>query len=515
MSKLIKKIVIVGGGTAGWITAAMLAKQHCRGENSDVSITLIESDDIPTVGVGEGTFPTMRKTLSTIGISETDLIRRCDATFKQGAKFVSWRLNSDKEFYYHPFNVPSGYGKFDLTAYWQKDENRHQYGRFAEAVDFQDQICEAGLAPKKIVTPEYQSILNYAYHFDAVKVAKLIQEKAVELGVQHVVDKVIDVGQNANEYIEFVVCEKSGKISGDFFVDCSGFAALLIGKTMKVPFLPANKILFNDTAIATQVPYDDEEDIACHTIATGKEAGWIWDIGLSSRKGMGYVYSSNHTSDENAMRTLEQHIGPKAKSLSFRKIPFNSGYREKFWHKNCVAIGLSAGFLEPLEASALILVDNSVEWISERLPTDFNSMEIIAKQFNHGFTKKWQAIVDFLKLHYVLTERTDEAYWRDNMQPESMSERLIESLALWKHHPPHLNDTDAQYDVFPIASIQYVLYGLNFKTDVSAQHYLYNDDKLAQQHFQHNLKMQAKIQASLPNHRALINMIKEHGLQKI
>ena len=167
MSKLIKKIVIVGGGTAGWITAAMLAKQHCRGGNSDVSITLIESDDIPTVGVGEGTFPTMRKTLSTIGISETDLIRRCDATFKQGAKFVSWRLNSDKEFYYHPFNVPSGYGKFDLTAYWQKDENRHQYGRFAEAVDFQDQICEAGLAPKKIVTPEYQSILNYAYHFDA------------------------------------------------------------------------------------------------------------------------------------------------------------------------------------------------------------------------------------------------------------------------------------------------------------------------------------------------------------
>ena len=142
-------------------------------------------------------------------------------------------------------------------------------------------------------------------------------------------------------------------------------------------------------------------------------------------------------------------------------------------------------------------------------------MEIIAKQFNHGFTKKWQAIVDFLKLHYVLTERTDEVYWRDNMQPESMSERLIESLALWKHHPPHLNDTDAQYDVFPIASIQYVLYGLNFKTDVSAQHYLYNDDKLAQQHFQHNLKMQAKIQASLPNHRALINMIKEHGLQKI
>jgi tryptophan halogenase len=515
MNKAIKNIVIVGGGTAGWISAAMLAKQHCVDKNSDVNITLIESDQISTIGVGEGTFPTMRKTLRTIGISETELIRRCDATFKQGAKFVSWRLNDKKEFYYHPFNVPSGYGQFDMAAYWQKKENQQQYGRFAEAVDFQDQICEAGLAPKKIVTPEYQSILNYAYHFDAKKVAELIKEKAIEMGVNHVVDKVIDVNLDDNGYIEYLGCEKSGRINGDLFVDCSGFAALLIDKTMKVPFISAKKYLFNDFAIATQIPYDEGEDIACHTIATGQTAGWTWDIGLSSRKGMGYVYSSDHTSHEDAIKTFAEHIGPKAAGMDFRKIPFTSGYREKFWHKNCVAIGLSAGFLEPLEASALILVDNSVEWISERLPTDFNSMEIIAKQFNNGFIKKWEAIIDFLKLHYVLSERTDEAYWLDNIQKESMSDRLQDLLALWKYHPPHINDTDAQFDVFPIASIQYVLYGLNFKSDLSKQDYLYNNDMLAKKHFQQNLKMLDKIKSTLPNHREFIETIKLHGLQKI
>jgi hypothetical protein len=515
MNKAIKNIVIVGGGTAGWISAAMLAKQHSQAKNSNINITLIESDKIPTVGVGEGTFPTMRKTLKAIGISETELIRRCDATFKQGAKFVSWRLNDRKEFYYHPFNVPSGYGQFDMTAYWQKKENQEQYGRFAEAVDFQDQICEAGLAPKNIQTPEFESILNYAYHFDAQKVVDLIKEKALEYGVNHITDKLIDVHLDDTGYIDYLGCEKSGRINGDLFIDCSGFAAVLIDKTMKIPFIPAKKYLFNDFAIATQVPYDEGEDIACHTIATGQTAGWTWDIGLSSRKGMGYVYSSDHTTHENAIKTFAQHIGPKAEGMSFRKIPFTSGYREKFWHKNCVAIGLSAGFLEPLEASALILVDNSVEWISERLPTDFNSMEVIAKQFNYGFIRKWEAIVDFLKLHYVLSERTDEAYWRDNIQKESMSERLQDLLELWKYHPPHLNDTHAQFDVFPIASIQYVLYGLNFKSDLSHQNYLYDQDMLAKKHFKHNLKLLSQIQGTLPSHRDLIDKIKQYGLQKI
>lgn len=515
MNKAIHNIVVVGGGTAGWISAAMLAKQHCSNKNSNITVTLIESDQIPSIGVGEGTFPTMRKTLRTIGISETELIRHCDATFKQGAKFVSWRLNDSNEFYYHPFNVPSGYGNFDLTAYWQKTENQQQYGRFAEAVDFQDQICEAGLAPKKIITPEYQSVLNYAYHFDAQKVANLIKEKAISLGVIHIIDKVVDAKLDKGGYIESVNCEKAGQVKGDLFIDCSGFSGVLIDKTLKIPFISAKKYLFNDFAIAAQIPYDDEEDIACHTIATGQTAGWTWDIGLSTRKGMGYVYSSDHTSHEDAIKTFAQHIGPKAEGLSFRNIPFKSGYREKFWHKNCLAIGLSAGFLEPLEASALILVDNSVEWLSERLPADFNSMEIMSKQFNNGFIKKWEAIIDFLKLHYVLSERTDEAYWLDNIQKETMSDRLQDLLELWKFHPPHFNDTDAQFDVFPLASIQYVLYGLNFKSDVSSQNHLYQNDMLAQKHFQQNLKMLDKVKSSLPRHRDLIESIKKHGLQKI
>lgn len=514
MNKEIKRIVVVGGGTAGWITAAMLAKRHCNNQQNNIEVVLVESADIPTIGVGEGTFPTMRKTLRAIGISETELITRCDATFKQGAKFVSWRLDDPNEFYYHPFNVPSGYGKFDLTPYWQKPKFNDKYGRFAEAVDYQDQVCELGLAPKKISTPEYQSILNYAYHFDAAKVAMLIKEKAIALGVNHIVDEVISAELDEQEYVTALKCKKNERLTGDLFVDCSGFSSVLLDKTYKVPLVPANDCLFNDFALATQVPYDEGDDIACHTIATAKEAGWVWDIGLSSRRGVGYVYSSAHTSHEQAHQTLVKHLGPKAEQLMFRKIPFQSGYREKFWHKNCVAVGLASGFLEPLEASALILVDNAAEWITERLPVDFDSMAVIAKQFNHGFTKKWEAIVDFLKLHYVFAERKED-YWQDNIQTSSMSDRLQACLTLWKTKPPHIQDTDMQYDVFPVASIQYVLYGLGFTTNTDRQSYLYQHDQMAMKHFEHNLKSYEKIKQGLPNHKMLIEQIKQHGLPKI
>ena len=279
--------------------------------------------------------------------------------------------------------------------------------------------------------------------------------------------------------------------------------------------MSAKKYLFNDHAIVAQVPYDDGEDIACHTIATAQDAGWIWNIGLSSRKGMGYVYSNDYTSHEQAMKTFKEYIGPKSKDLNYRKISYQAGYREKFWHKNCLAIGLSAGFLEPLEASALILVDNSAEWISERLPADFDRMEIISKQFNKGFKKKWDAIIDFLKLHYVLSERTDEPYWRDNMNKDSISERLQDCLSLWKYHPPHHHDTDAQFDVFPVASIQYILYGLNFKTETEKQQHLYRNDRLANLHFKSNLDALHKLKNELPKHRELIEKIKKYGLQKM
>ena len=196
--------------------------------------------------------------------------------------------------------------------------------------------------------------------------------------------------------------------------------SLLLGQHYGVPFRSQKHVLFNDTALALQIPYADENSpIASQTISTAQSNGWIWDIGLPTRRGVGHVYSSAHTSDDaaearaahlhRAHRRAEEHAGTP------RKLSFNPGYREKFWHRNCVAIGLSAGFIEPLEASALALVELSAAMLSDQMPATRDAMDIVARRFNDSFTYRWERVIDFLKLHYVLTQRTDSAFWRDNV----------------------------------------------------------------------------------------------------
>jgi tryptophan halogenase len=515
MVQQVRSIVIVGGGTAGWLTAGIVAARHQgRMKAGEFSVTLIESPDIKIIGVGEGTWPTLRSSLQKMGVSETQLFRECDAAFKQGAKFARWTTGAADDAYYHPLMIPQGFTQLNLVPHWLgKPDGR----TFCEAVCAQQQLCDEGLAPKTITTPEYRAVANYAYHLDAGKFAPFLQRHCTQqLGVRHVLADVVSVKQAPSGDIESVATRQAGAIAGDLFVDCSGFAALLLGKTLGVPFKDCSDVLFCDTALAVQVPYETPDaPMTSHTIATAQRAGWIWDIGLPTRRGTGYVYSSRHASDDEAYETLMGYIGPQGHGLSPRKIPIRSGHRETFWKNNCVAVGLAGGFLEPLESSAIVLIEMSAKLLAEQMPACREVMDIVAARFNDVTHYRWGRIIDFLKLHYVLTQRTDSDFWRDNRDPQSVPERLKNLLQLWQYQAPWFFDEfDRLEEVFPAASYQYVLYGMGFRTHVEPAE-LADTQAMAAKLMNENAALTRQMRSQLPKNRELIRKIMDYGLQPI
>jgi len=515
----IKHVVILGGGSAGWLTAGIIAAEHKANHQDGLKVTLIESPDVPIIGVGEGTWPSMRLTLSKIGVSETELFRQCEASFKQGIKFAKWVDGSENDFYYHPLVLPQGFNEIDVVLPWQIMRDKIS---FADAICYQGHICEHGLAPKQITTPEYASVANYAYHFNAVKLGQFLAKHCIEkLGVNHIVDHVTHVNSAQNGDIASLGTKQHGDIAGDLFIDCSGVISLLLGKHFQVPFISKKHILFNDGAIAVQVPYPEENSpIASHTIATAQSAGWIWDIGLPSRRGVGYVYSSAHTNEEQVSVELRNYLAAsigreRANELSFRKIPYEPGHRAEFWHRNCVAVGMSSGFIEPLEATALVLVEAAASMISNEMPTSKDVMGIVAKRFNQRFSYYWDTIIDFVKLQYALTKRTDTQYWIDNTREESIPDRLKELLVLWRHQVPNKYDFPLAEEMLPAASWQYILYGMGFVTEPRAT-LKRSSNMVAYQQFMNETKMLTeKYFAHLPKNRDLINQIHQHGLKKV
>ncbi|MFT6988822.1 MAG: hypothetical protein ACJASL_000787 [Paraglaciecola sp.] len=508
--------MIVGGGSAGWITAGIIAAGHSANQKNGLKVTLIESPDVKIIGVGEGTWPSMRTTLQQMGISESLFISTCGASFKQGSKFVGWKTGDPGDMYYHPFMTPPGYTSSNLHSAWQ---NLSTNTSFADTVCVQGQISEAGRAPKQIATPDYAGVTNYGYHLDAEKFVKMLQAHCVNtLGVKHVLDHVTHIESAENADIASIGTKQSGNIAGDLFVDCTGVKSLLLGQHYKIPFIEKKDVLFNDSAITVQVPYEEGADtIASATISTAQECGWVWDIGLPSRRGTGYVYSSAHCDEAKAQDTFREYLAQsighkKAENLSPRRISFVPGHREKFWHKNCIAIGMSSGFLEPLEASALALVELSVTMLNDEMPVTRQHMDIVSKRFNERFIYRWDRVIDFLKLHYVLNQRTGQEYWQDNHNPSGISDRLQELLALWRYQSPSRYDFIQNEEVFPSASYQFVLYGMGFKTESRPTQKQCDNMKIANQYFSDNKTKLAQYMAGLPSNRDLINQICQRPL---
>jgi 2-polyprenyl-6-methoxyphenol hydroxylase-like FAD-dependent oxidoreductase len=522
MEDRISTIVIVGGGSAGWLAAGVIASEHRIDSQAlqPSEVLLIESPDVPTIGVGEGTWPSMRATLQRIGLSETDFIRRCDASFKQGTWFRDWRTGNG-DTYSHPFTVPMGFADINLAPHWLALTDAPQ---FADAVTPQTALFADCLAPKQITTPEYAFVVNYGYHLDAGKFAELLRQHCTEqLGVKHVKANVSQINAAQNGDIRSVTTDCAGEIAGDLCIDCTGTSSLLLGGHFNIPFESRQAYLFNDTALAAQVPYTEENQaIQSCTHSTAQTAGWIWDIGLPTRRGTGHVYSSAHISEDEATAQLLAYIkeiaGDKAAaSVVPRKIRFQPGYRRKFWHKNCVAIGMSSGFVEPLEASALVMIELAAGMIADQLPPTREVMELVARRYNRKFLRHWNKIVEFLKLHYALSARDDSPYWQDNRAAASIPEELREKLLLWHHRSPWHPDAEVVGDLFPTASYQYILYGMGFETVPRHTGSRQQDqrERQAAELFKNNAARAAKLRQSLPGNRELLSKVREFGFQKL
>jgi tryptophan 7-halogenase len=502
----IRHILIVGGGTAGWLTAAFLARTLGTAAGG-TRVTLVESSEIGIIGVGEGTFPSIRGTLHAIGLDEARFIRECDATFKQGVRFVDWSRVGER--YFHPFNAPSQRpGAPELLPYWLLGEAAAADGApraFADAVSMQQRVADAARGPKRVGDGDWLGPMNYAYHFDAGKFATLLATHAQSLGVERVIATVDRVDLRADGHVGAVVTRERGALSADLYIDCTGFRALLIGQALGAARKPLDDVLFADRALALQVPYPAADTpIPSFTISTAHEAGWTWDIGLHRRRGIGYVYSSRHTSDERAERVLRGYVGAAADTLTPRFLKLDTGYRETQWIGNCVAVGLAAGFLEPLESSGIGLIETAAYLIGYLLPADGN-LEPAARQFNEHMRARFERIVDFLKLHYALTRRDDDAFWRDNADPATWTPTLRDRLAQWRSRPPHRLDFIADLEMYPPSSWQYVLYGMGYPTDLSHARAAWPRAAEARHEFATIPQVAQRALADLPDHRALVD----------
>jgi len=507
-----RSILIVGGGTAGWITAAVLAKTLGTERTGGTSITLIESPEISIIGVGEATFPTIRETLRGLGIDEAEFMRDTSATFKQGILFANWQetpQNGHRNEYFHPFEQPYLNDGTVLLPYWLLRDSEHREP-FAEAMTFQKQVTDARHGPKRPYDGNYSAPLNYAYHFDTARFSEMLSRYATKLGVTHLKGMVSEIKLGDDGAIEHVASEQHGDLKADLYIDCTGFRAELIGKALKEPFKSARSTLFTNRAVACQVPYDTPDaPIESNTISTAHEAGWTWDIGLDTRRGVGYVYSNDHTSDDRAEEILRAHIGPKADSGKMLHLKFEAGHRERQWVKNCVCVGLAGGFLEPLESTGIVLIEVAARMIADFFPHN-GPMDAPATRFNQMISKRYENIIDFLKLHFCLSRRTED-FWRDNADPSTYPERLTHFLEEWKRRPPNRYDFDLDHETFVFFSYQYILYGMGFQTDFEAARGSYRNAAEAQKIFDRIKVFGQQAVKDLPTHRNLITQIYAHG----
>ena len=495
-----KRVLIVGGGSSGWTMAAYLDATLNNGNQKVVEISLVESPDVPRIGVGEATIPNIRHTLATIGIDELDFMKAVDGTFKQSIRFVNW-LDDKRKFYHHPFSR-YGSGFDDAGRRWLMSDRSIP---FLNTVSAQPVICEMGLAPKMLGNEDSKIPLEYAFHMDALKFADYLCTLSTARGVKHYLDHVIGVDMHDNGNIAAVQTESGKQLKADLFVDCTGFSAQLIGKKLGVGFTDCSQWMLCDRAVTMNVPYEHYYlgHVRPFTTATALSAGWVWDIPLQTRRALGYVYSSAHISDADAEKELRVFEGKHSETLPSRVVKFTVGRREQQWSANCVAVGLSAGFIEPLESTGLYLSQIAGEILAEHFPyTD--DMAPLAFRFNRLMANRFYEILDFINMHYCLTRRTDTEFWREVSRPERINDRLRAKLDFWRIKPPSRSDFEDQFfpgqpdmplvtggasgdNRYPIDtghlwnhhSYENILYGMDFLRDECRERYGQNQPRPA------------------------------------
>jgi hypothetical protein len=420
-----KSIVILGGGTAGWITANLMATHWA---DSGIEITLVESPSIGIIGVGEGSTPPLKTFFDIIGVEEKDWMARCHATYKTGITFRNWSSKPGFDEYFHPFSCQPD--NFSVPGFFHNSFLRRQ------GVDLDGHpsqfflawhLAKQRLAP--VAPPNFPFEMNYGYHFDSHLLGEFLQEWATEKkGVKYKQATIKDAVLNEHGYISHLVADNDEEIKADFYVDATGFRSQLLQQALGVEFESCEDVLFNDSAVV--FPTSPEENPTPETLSTAMKYGWSWKIPLTKRFGNGYVYSSKFVDDADAETEFRTHLGLLDSDVEARVLKFKVGRVKEHWHKNCLAVGLSQGFIEPLEATALDMVQEpAVRFIEAVNKGDFTDK--YRGEFNDRINRRFDAIRDYIVCHYRISTRTDTDYWRANGSNEKISTSLRHLLAAW------------------------------------------------------------------------------------
>lgn len=409
----IKRVIIVGGGTAGWMAAAAFSKML----GSQLDITLVESDAIATVGVGEATIPPIRAFHHMLGIDEKDFLRATQATFKLGIEFSNWGAKDTQ--YFHSFgSTGKGFWAGDFHHIWLRALHESKVETFAE-------YCletQAAYAEKFSLGGKHP--LNYAYHLDAGLYAQYLRRFCEPLGVKRVEGKVLNVNLDDDSgVIRSLILESGSVVEGDFFIDCSGFQGLLIEKALHVGYEDWSHWLLCDKAVAVQT--QSVKDPAPYTQSIAHDAGWQWRIPLQNRTGNGLVFCSQYMTDEQAKKLLLENVHGKTINEP-RVINFRPGRRRKGWEKNCIALGLASGFIEPLESTSIHLIMTGIMRTMLLFPFEGIKQSLI-DEYNNQLTAELEDIRDFIILHYKVGERNESGFWNHCCAmevPDTLTQRI-------------------------------------------------------------------------------------------
>ncbi len=413
-------IVVLGGGTAGWMAACLIAHRWPR-----VAVTVVESPDIGIIGVGEGSTPQLKAMFDTLGIAEAEWMPACNATYKTGISFHGWSSRAGFEHYFHPFQT-------ELDSHTAPQFFFHTRARRTG----RDVVAhpDAFFVPTRLATerraplppPAFPFEVGYGYHFDATLVGQFLRDHAIaKLGVTHLPRTVHEATLDSDGNVAALVCDDGERVEGAFFVDASGFRAVIIEAALGEPFRSFADNLFNDRAVAMPTPHGPGV-LPCETRATALSAGWAWNIPLTNRAGNGYVYSSAHLSEDQAEHELRAHLGVDESAPAARHLQMRVGRTARSWVENCLAVGLSQGFIEPLEATALHIVQATVEGYLDAVDHDGSRDD-----FNRRIAARYEGIRDYIVAHYRFNTRTDTDYWRANAAQQNLSASLRAMMTCW------------------------------------------------------------------------------------
>ncbi len=428
-AKLPASVVIVGGGTAGWITAAVLSRAWGHKEGAP-TITLVESPQVATVGVGESSIPPLRTLLSIIGVDEREWMKHSNATFKCALKLAAWGGESSQPYYYHPLFC-WGENESEFFDGWLHAQRHEGFDKPFDRSFFGSHLAEAGKAPKMGHEPPNAGRMQYAYHLDAALCADYLRGWCEDRGIRHVLDHVTGVSLDDTGNVDKIHTRESGDLQGEIYFDCTGFRGLIINKALGEPFESYSDTLFCDSAIAiSSYPTSGVGSLGSETTATALSAGWSWDIPLQNRHGMGYVFSSSELDADAAERELREHIGVDEKQSDAHLIKMRVGRCRRAWVANCVSVGLSTGFIEPLESTSIFCIQAGIVEYLRCIDLDVPEQEQ-KSTYNKRIGDLFEGIRDFVLAHYHLAGRDDSEFWRACRHHTNLPDSLRAILERW------------------------------------------------------------------------------------